>query len=314
MSFKIDFSKCEITPRKYGGANGNKIGVIYNNEKYLLKFPIRNKKKNDEYSSGCISEYIGSQIFNLCGIEAQETILGEYNGKLVVACKDFRGDDEDFYDFASIKNSIIDSERCGYSTNLDDILTTIDKQNIIPSDIVKKRFWDMFIVDTLLGNFDRHNGNWGFLHNRITNQYRLAPVFDCGSCLFPQIFKNQLKNILENEEEIKQRVYVFPRSAIKQYGAGNEKINPFDFLTNTDNKECIQSLKEITKKINLEKIKQIIFEIPVESNDLKLFFNVILKQRKEKILDCAIMKLENTIAYQVNTMPMQEPTINFWKP
>lgn len=95
MIDKIDFSKCELTPRKYGGANGNKIGIIYNNEKYLLKFPIRNKNNKNEYSSGCISEYLGSHIFALCGIDSQETILGKYNDKLVVACKDFRNDDED---------------------------------------------------------------------------------------------------------------------------------------------------------------------------------------------------------------------------
>ena len=162
MSARIDFSKCEITPRKYSGANGNKIGILYNNEKYLLKFPARNKKKIDEYSSACISEQLGYHIFNLCEIEVQKTILGEYNGKIVVACKDFRTDDDDFYDFTSIKNGIIDSENGGYGTDLNDILATIQKQNIMPPQLIKKRFWDMFIVDTLLGNFDRHNGNWGF--------------------------------------------------------------------------------------------------------------------------------------------------------
>lgn len=28
-------------------------------------------------------------------------------------------------------------------------------------------FWDMFVVDALLGNFDRHNGNWGFLYDPV---------------------------------------------------------------------------------------------------------------------------------------------------
>lgn len=118
-------------PAKYGGANGNKIGILYNNEKYLLKFPARNKK-TDKYSSACISEQLGYHIFNLCEIEVQKTILGEYNGKIVVACKDFRTDDDDFYDFTSIKNSIIDSENGGYGTDLNDILATIQKQNIMP--------------------------------------------------------------------------------------------------------------------------------------------------------------------------------------
>ncbi len=41
------------------------------------------------------------------------------------------------------------------------------------------RFWDMFIVDALIGNFDRHGGNWGFI--KKDNQYRIAPVYDNGS-------------------------------------------------------------------------------------------------------------------------------------
>ena len=24
-------------------------------------------------------------------------------------------------------------------------------------------FWDIYVVDALIGNFDRHGGNWGFL-------------------------------------------------------------------------------------------------------------------------------------------------------
>lgn len=48
-----------------------------------------------------------------------------------------------------------------------------------------QHFWDMFIVDALIGNWDRYNGNWGFLYNPVTDEVEIAPVFDCGSCLFP---------------------------------------------------------------------------------------------------------------------------------
>ena len=32
---------------------------------------------------------------------------------------------------------------------------------------------DMFIVDALIGNWDRHNGNWGFLCNTTTDELHL---------------------------------------------------------------------------------------------------------------------------------------------
>ena len=41
-------------------------------------------------------------------------------------------------------------------------------------------FWQIYVVDALLGNFDRHGSNWGFI--KKDNTYSIAPVFDNGSC------------------------------------------------------------------------------------------------------------------------------------
>lgn len=57
---------------------------------------------------------------------------------------------------------MIDSERNGYGTELFDILNTIDEQNLVNREELLDRFWDMFVVDAFIGNWDRHNGNWGF--------------------------------------------------------------------------------------------------------------------------------------------------------
>ena len=45
----------------------------------------------------------------------------------------------------------------------------------------------MFAVDALIGNFDRHNGNGGVLVNENTDELKIAPIYDCGSCLFSQL-------------------------------------------------------------------------------------------------------------------------------
>ena len=39
----------------------------------------------------------------------------------------------------------------------------------------------------LLGIFDRHNGNWGILVDEEHQTAEIAPVYDCGSCLYPQL-------------------------------------------------------------------------------------------------------------------------------
>lgn len=71
------------------------------------------------------------------------------------------------------------------------------------------RFWDMFIVDALIGNFDRHGGNWGFI--KRNNQYRIAPVYDNGSSLYPRLNTDEkIAEVLDSEEEIDRRIYTFP--------------------------------------------------------------------------------------------------------
>ena len=58
----IDFTNCEINKfRYYGGRNGGKICIVYNDEEYMLKFPaLIEKSEEHEYTNSCISEYITS--------------------------------------------------------------------------------------------------------------------------------------------------------------------------------------------------------------------------------------------------------------
>lgn len=162
----IDFTNCKINNYKYyGGQNGNKICIKYNEEDYMLKFPGINKE--NEYSNSCISEYVSCQIMSTLGLKTQETLLGKYTlnnkEKIVVVCKDFVTKDFQLKQFAEIKNGQIDSTENGYGTNLEEVIKTIENQNIVEPIKLKEFFWDMFIADALVGNFDRHNGNWGFL-------------------------------------------------------------------------------------------------------------------------------------------------------
>ena len=123
----IDFTNLPTSNKLYAGANGAKRAVIYQGEQYMLKFPAAPSKIRDSsHSNSCIAEYIGCHIFNSVGIRAQETILGVYrkNGteKIVVACKDFTSPGVVLQDFASLQNSVIDSEHSCYSTELSEII------------------------------------------------------------------------------------------------------------------------------------------------------------------------------------------------
>ena len=241
----------------YNGANGSKIAISYDGEIYMLKFPPSGYGKPTElsYTNSCISEHIASSIFNMLGIPAQETCLGNYTvkgkPKTVCACKDFCSGGKRLFDFCSIKNTILDSDSNGSGTELDDIMDTITRQQYVSPDVLRAHFWDVFVADALLGNFDRHNGNWGFLYDDNTGETEIAPVFDCGSCLLPQADEKVMRKVLSVEPELHARIYQFPTSAIKQNG---RKINYYDFLNNGKNEDCNDALARIVPRINMEKL------------------------------------------------------------
>lgn len=168
-----------------------------------------------------------------------------------------------------------------------DILNTIKEQQIYPSSDLEKYFWRMFVADAFLGNFDRHNGNWGFLINYDTGEVKLSPVYDCGSCLYPQIDEKKMDEVMKNISKIEERIYIFPTSAIKN---NNKKINYFQFLMETEDENCIEALSYISKKINLDAINEFIDSITNElvSEKNKKFLKFFINERKEKIIDKAL--------------------------
>ena len=291
----IDFTELKKRKKTYAGANGNKISVIYEGEQYMLKFPPQAKlNKGMSYSNSCFSEYLGCQTYESIGIPVQKTLMGVYTvkgkQKIVVACGDFTEPGVSLQDFASLKNRMIDSERQGYGTELIDILQTIDEQTLVDRDSLLERFWDMFIVDAFIGNWDRHNGNWGFLYDDRTDEMTLAPVYDCGSCLYPQADEQIMEAVLSDQGERNHRIYNIPLSAIMQDG---KKIKYFDYISSLQNEDCNRALKRIVPRIDMGKIKEIIDHTPFISDLQKKFYLTMLTERKTHILDFALTALMN---------------------
>ena len=288
MNNKIDFTDCpRVAGKAYNGANGKKIAIIYNNEQYMIKFPPSADKKPTDlsYTNSCICEHISCGIFNMLGIKAQETLLGTYtvNGKekIVCACKDFTADGSVLYDFCSIKNTIIDSEHNGNGTELTDLLETIEKQTFVDPVKLQKHFWNVFVVDAFLGNFDRHNGNWGFLYNKESNTSEIAPVYDCGSCLLPQADERTMHLILQNPDELNARIFHFPTSAIKHEA---QKINYHQFLMNSKYEECNDAIMRIFPRIDVDRINEFISSVPYLTDLQREFYTVYIESRYNQIM------------------------------
>lgn len=153
---------------------------------------------------------------------------------------------------------------------------------------------DAFIVDAFIGNWDRHNGNWGFLYDQEKDLISMAPIFDCGSSLYPQVDEKLMVNILSSKNEMNARVYEMPTSAIQING---ERANYQKVISSHEFSELDEALKHIAPGIDLIKISELINSVESLSALHKTFIIKMLALRKNILLD---EPLKNILRMQYN--------------
>lgn len=280
----FDFTNCKLSKKFYGGSE-KKIGIVFGDSLFMLKFQ---KKTPFGLRNNIISEYLGSHIYQMLGFTCHDTFLGIYKGENVVACKDFMINGCQFVPFNDVGESTIEEDKEEYQYTYDDIVELLQANKKLTNvEETVSSFFEMYIVDALIGNFDRHGANWGFL--KKDNQYSLAPVFDNGSCLFPNLNdEDEMLKIINDEEQIDLRVYKFPTSQIK---LNNNKSSYFEVISSLQFEEINKALIKIYPMINLGKIFNLIDDISVISDIHKTFYKTMIKNRYEKIIKYSYMKL-----------------------
>lgn len=272
----IDFTNAIEELNNYKGSEKKKT-LIYDNKKYLVKFPdpVREKNKNISYINNAFSEYIGSNIFKICGFEVQNTILGKYNyngkEKIVCACEDFTDNENILYEFENLALSTNPDKKI--ETELNDIMEVVEEGKMLNIEETKEKFWDMFVVDSLIGNTDRHNGNWGFLLNKNTGKVEFSPIYDCGSALNPMLEDEEIKKI--NETELKNLV-INCYSCLKENG---KKINYMTYIKQMKNGECNNAIKRLFSNINIDAINKFIDNVEGMSTTRKDFYKKVIEKR-----------------------------------
>lgn len=305
-----NFNNLKSSGIAYGGHGGSKSGVLFDNERWFLKYPKTTKSmdvKNLSYTTTPLSEYLGSNIYKIIGIDVHETKLGIKDNKLVVACKDFLDSSEIILSYNEIKNEYsleTENELEKISTNYsqsEDLqeLFILMSTNIYFRKIedLRKRFYDMFVVDALIGNNDRNERNWGLVLNKENSVLRLAPVYDNGTAFCNKSDNSKLQSFLDNENKFKQLAY---DSSISVFSLNDKKINPLKYIESMQNEELNQAILRIVPKIDLKKIKDFFDTIPYEYNNIQVFskeqrlvYYNLLVYRYEKVLLPIYNKLNN---------------------
>lgn len=286
MIAAIDFSEYELNGKYYGGSE-KKEGISINGEDYMIKYQKHTAfgKRNNH-----ISEFIGSHIFELCGFEAHKTYLGYRAGEQVVACKDFNVPGKQFVPFNDVGESTLDQDKETYQYDYEDIMQMLhDNSKITNVQDTIAMFWRIYIMDALLGNFDRHGANWGFI--KENNSYTLAPVFDNGSCLFPNLVDEaEMKEIMESEEETDKRIFKFPTSQVKLNG---KKSSYFEVINSLQFEECNDALRYVMMQLDMSEVEKLIDETPLISDVQREFYKHMTTVRYNKILQTSFEKLES---------------------
>ncbi len=310
----------------YGGNAGTKK-AFYKSDgtKWFLKFPkiTKNFENVDiSYTTGVLSEYIGSQIYKSMGIPVHETELGIYNDTLVTACKDFKLNNS-FYEMKNVFNEnlgkyeksredLIGNTESSYYIELKELIYVFEhNENLKNIKEIKERFWDMFIVDCFINNNDRHNGNWGIFVLESENKISLAPVYDNGNSLFPKHSEEKMMKTLENLKQILMNgrtPYIYKEKmvdsvkVIRNLSLRGNNLNFGDTEEDKFLKEVSDSLQKAIlrniPKIDMEKINKIIDEIPEEYNGIKImsslmknFYKTFLNERYKQVLLPALEKV-----------------------
>ena len=307
MNF-YDFTVYKKSKRSYGGNAGLKLGVIIDNENWFIKFPkstVGMRNAEISYTTSPLSEYLGSQIYKSIGFEVHETRLGSFGDKVVVACKDFREPTEELVEFRAIKNDYIagleeavTSSSDGGNTQLSTLEYIMNENSTfreMPE--LKSRFWNMFVVDALIGNNNRNNGNWGILVNHISENKRIAPVYDNGAAFSSKLSDGQIDKIMADEARFIQSVYQ-GRTCVFVDDNGNQ-INPLRYIETTDNKDCVNAVKRVVCRIDISKLESIIDDTPetvgalsVITKTQKEFYKKCLRYRYEKVLLPTLKKIK----------------------
>lgn len=207
----VDFNEGQEVLNRFLGSE-KKTTVLYRGTVYMLKFPdpIRESKNSLSYMNNQFSEYMGCKVFESCGFDVQQTMLGYYTDKkgqkkIVVGCEDFTQSGAILHEFSKLDNAVIEVDAKS-NLSIESVHQIIEQNHLImDKESIKQRFWDMFVVDTLIGNGDRHFDNFGLLSQG--EEIRFAPVYDCGSSLGALLSDERMAELLHDPVLLKNQEY-----------------------------------------------------------------------------------------------------------
>lgn len=209
-----------ISPNNTTDGRLKKTWIIENDKRYLLKGGYKNEVMQS------FNEVLASMICERLGLNHIKYIIEVINEKVVSKCECFINTDTELISAHQILYEIQKKENV-----YEEYIKILENKGI---NNVREKLENMFILDYLILNEDRHLNNFGIIRNvNNLNWIDIAPIFNNGQSL----------NILDyNEEEL----------IINGQGRFFYNVYDFDFI--------ISKIKDI-KRIDLSKLDGVVDEL-----------------------------------------------------
>ena len=274
----------------YGGSD-RKSGLIGpDGIRYMVKYPEKQAPRNDlatSYVNNVVSEHISSHVLGILGYPVHETALGTLGGETVVVCRNFVPPGGELLEFEKFMRRHYDSHDVGRVPRIDQIYGIFENDPVLSaqSDIFKACYWERFVGDALVGNFDRHKGNFGYLIKE-DDSVSASPIYDNGSTLYPNLSEQGMRDVLADPKEIMMRIKLFPKAALEMNG---KKVSYYDMMSSGIYGELTKAVISTVPRIRtaMPAAYEFINGCGFLSDTRKAFYGVMLAERMAFILEPA---------------------------
>lgn len=305
------------------------------NSDYYFKTSMMKEGKN--YKSEFWSEIVASEVGRFLGFNVLEYNIARHGKDIGCISKSMNTEQECLTEGISLltgyDNTYKPEDKSSYSTyTFQFIKSALVSYNLIENirDII-----NTIIFDSLIGNSDRHQENWGFItpykerkslkvKNTITDKIisrikklkdnlkkenqniltlnmegKYAPIYDSGCCLGREKSDEAIIQMLKDDCMLES--FINRGKSEIRWGDKGEKLNHFELIKKI--REEYKSIvdNEINRVINMfdsDKIYNIVLNIDKElPDDLKIEFG-LLKERKQlicKLIEKRYLRLKGII-------------------
>ena len=146
--------------------------IIENGKRVLVKGIYQPSREEP------INEWLTSNICKRLNFEYCNYSIDIVNNKIVSKCDNFITSDEEIISAYDVLNS---KQKSNNINDFEHYIQILEEHNI-PN--ARRNVEDMFIIDFLMMNFDRHLKNFGIIRNVNTLEWvRTTPIFDTGESM-----------------------------------------------------------------------------------------------------------------------------------